>query len=127
MNLDILLKDYSTYNEWANVRITSWLKNTAMDVLEIPVASSFPSLRATLLHIWAAEDIWLNRLKGMSPNVLLSESFDGRNELILAHLVQNSALFANFVQRQSEDCASATLLTAMRASVSADAPWYSAG
>lgn len=103
MNLEILLKDYCQYNEWANSRMIEWLKNKAMDVMETPVASSFPSLRASLLHIWAAEDIWLNRLKGMSPNTLLSESFEGLNVQIFEHLLQNSALFANFVQRQSDD------------------------
>lgn len=103
MNLDILLKDYCQYNEWANARIVVWLKRKAMEAMETPVSSSFPSLRATMVHIWAAEDVWLNRLKGISPTSLLSESFEGLNGQMMDHLLQNSALFSNFVQRQSDD------------------------
>jgi uncharacterized damage-inducible protein DinB len=103
MTLEILLKDYCAYNVWANKLVVNWLRHKPIEVLEREVPSSFPSLRATLLHIWAAEDIWLNRLKGVSPAEFVSESYTGGTPEMLDWLIQNSELFENFVQRQSEE------------------------
>ncbi len=103
MTLEILLKDYCAYNLWANELIVNWLKPNPAELLEREVPSSFPSLRTTLLHIWAAEDVWLNRLKILSPPEFISETYAGSNGELFDHLLQNSELFKNFVLRQSDD------------------------
>jgi uncharacterized damage-inducible protein DinB len=103
MTLEILLKDYCAYNLWANELIVNWLKPNPAELLEHEVPSSFPSLRTTLMHIWAAEDVWLNRLKALSPTEFISETYVGSNGELFDHLLQNSELFKNFVLRQSDD------------------------
>ncbi len=103
MTLESLLKDYTTYNLWVNKRIVQWLKTKPLDLMEREVPSSFPSLRATLIHIWAAEDVWLHRLQGTSPAEFISETFRGTNPELFDQLLQNSELFKNFTHRQSEE------------------------
>ena len=39
------------YDHWANAQIMDVLRNQPTDVLDKQVASSFPSLRRTFLHI----------------------------------------------------------------------------
>lgn len=103
MTLEFLLKDYTAYNQWANERIIQWLKTKPAEKMTAEVPSSFPSLRATLLHIWAAEDIWLLRLQQISPTSFLSNTFQGSDVELFERLLQNSEAFKHFVQRQSAE------------------------
>lgn len=57
----------ATYNLWANSRLAALAENLENEKLHQPVVSSFPGVFKTLLHIWDAEYIWLQRLKGFSP------------------------------------------------------------
>lgn len=103
MTLESLLKDYTRYNLWANEKMVQWLQEKASDLMEKEVVSSFPSLRATLLHIWSAEDVWLRRLQGVSPTHFIAASFNGTDGELFDQLLQNSESFQNFIQRQSND------------------------
>lgn len=103
MTTEALLKDYTTYNLWANELIVNWLRTKPDELMEKPVPSSFPSLRATLMHIWAAEFIWLERLQNISPTDFLSDTFKGTNPQLFEHVLQNSETFKNFIHRQSEE------------------------
>jgi uncharacterized damage-inducible protein DinB len=103
MTIDALLQDYTAYNLWANERIIHWLKTKPAEKMSQFVASSFPSLRTTLLHIWAAEDIWLQRLQQISPTAFLSTTFQGTDTELFERLLQNSESFKNFVHRQSAE------------------------
>src|SRR5690242_11895194 len=47
-----LMKNYANYNLWANTTLVRWLKSKPAAELEQEVASSFPSIKLTLLHIW---------------------------------------------------------------------------
>lgn len=62
--LATLLREYADYDLWANTRFVERLAREPDDVLDAPVASSFPSLRKTVLHIRDAENAWLCRLMG---------------------------------------------------------------
>lgn len=59
-----LLREYAAYDQWANERFVQRLARETDAMLDRPVSSSFPSLRATLLHIRDAENAWLCRLTG---------------------------------------------------------------
>lgn len=59
-----LLREYADYDLWANTRFVERLAREPDNVLDAPVASSFPSLRKTVLHIRDAENAWLCRLMG---------------------------------------------------------------
>ena len=100
MDLSALLKDYATYNYWANEQMVGWLRQQNPELLDREMASSFPTLRHTLLHIWTAEDIWLNRLKGHSPTRILYTEFAGDLDALFAGLLHQSSLFRDFLQQQ---------------------------
>jgi len=55
------------YNVWANARMFDAVEPLASDRLTMSVASSFPSIRATIGHIVVAEWVWLRRWLGESP------------------------------------------------------------
>lgn len=62
-----ILDQLAGYNNWANTRFVERLQREPDDVLDRPVSSSFPSIRATVLHIRDAENAWTHRLLGISP------------------------------------------------------------
>jgi len=77
-----LMKNYVNYNLWANTTLVSWLKSKPVADLEKEVASSFPSIKLTLLHIWQTERYWLSIIKKQDQvtfsefNGSLQETFD---------------------------------------------------
>lgn len=66
MSMKLLLDHIADYDRWANTRFIERLTNESDVVLDRTVPSSFPSLRATVLHMRDAEAIWLARLNGTS-------------------------------------------------------------
>ena len=55
------------YNLWANQRMFSTLEKLTDAQFTESMQSSFPSIRESVLHILAAEWIWLKRWTGNSP------------------------------------------------------------
>jgi uncharacterized damage-inducible protein DinB len=56
-----------TYNRWATLRFLDAAEALRADEVSRPIASSFPSVLATLTHMLGAEWVWLQRWKGSSP------------------------------------------------------------
>lgn len=100
MTLETLLKDYVTYNLWANELIVEWLKTKPLELMTRDVPSSFPSLQLTLLHIWSAEDGWRRRLEGEDPAQFISETFSGATADVFEGLLRNSLKFKDFINWQ---------------------------
>lgn len=67
MSIKPLIDQLAGYNRWANTRYVERLQTEPEAVLDRPVASSFPTLRDTLLHIRDAENAWMHRLEGIAP------------------------------------------------------------
>ncbi len=63
--MKIIVDQLADYELWANTRFVQRLQPENDDVLDRNVPSSFPSLRATLLHIRDAENAWYARLTGV--------------------------------------------------------------
>ncbi len=102
MTLTSLLKNYTAYNLWANTRLVEWLQSKPADLWQQEVPSSFPSLHATLLHIWSAEKVWLDRLRQVPSPVFLFQHFTGTTADVFEGLVANSRDFATYIQAQDE-------------------------
>jgi uncharacterized damage-inducible protein DinB len=72
------------YNRWANARTLESVAPLAQEELDRKLGGSFPSVRETLVHIHAAEWIWLERWRGTSPKGLPSpdemKTLDGLKE-----------------------------------------------
>lgn len=101
MTVKSMLEDYAAFNVWANTEIVNWLKTKPLELMEQEQASSFPNIKMTLLHIWGAEKIWLERLQGESPTVILFQTFTGNTQDVFEGLVEMSAAFHRLVQSQS--------------------------
>lgn len=97
-----MLKDYVTYNLWANNTLVEWLQMHPIALLDEPTPSSFPSLKLTLLHIWSAEEVWMQRLQKMTPTAFRANTYIGTAQEVLDGLLKNSAAFVNFIQQQDE-------------------------
>lgn len=111
-----LLVDYTRYNLWVNTLLVDLFKNVDEALISQYVESSFPSIRATLIHLWDVEKLWLARLRGMSPTKFPSENFEGSNAEVYDSLLATSKEFLEFVSHQTEDSLNAdisfTLLSA---------------
>lgn len=55
------------YNGWANARVFAAVDGLSSEQLTRIVASSFPTVIATLAHIVSTEWVWLRRWMGESP------------------------------------------------------------
>jgi uncharacterized damage-inducible protein DinB len=55
------------YNRWAHSRLFAALEKLSDQQFNATIQSSFPSIQETVLHIVAAEWIWLKRWKGIFP------------------------------------------------------------
>jgi uncharacterized damage-inducible protein DinB len=60
------------YDAWANRRMLDAAGTLSQEQLTRDLGSSFPSVRDTLVHIMAAQWVWLERWMGRSPAGLLS-------------------------------------------------------
>lgn len=96
MNVAQLLDQYSAYDLWANTRLVERLSQEPEAVLDAVVKSSFPSLRATLLHIRDAEHTWLCRLQGVKNN------WPAEPDTSIATLLRHNALLRDHVRTLDE-------------------------
>jgi uncharacterized damage-inducible protein DinB len=61
------------FDEWATDRVLEVVSTLAEDQYVKDLGSSFGGVRGTLVHIYAADWIWLERWKGNSPTALIKE------------------------------------------------------
>ncbi len=95
-----MLVEYARYNLWANENLITLFRSVDDALISQHVESSFPSIRKTLLHIWDAEALWLERLNGHSPTDFPSKFFEGSNEDVFNGLLKSSAAFAQYVEEK---------------------------
>jgi len=61
------MRELFAFNVWANHRIMGAAEALTSEQFTKPLGSSFGSVRDTIVHIWAVEWVWLERLQGRSP------------------------------------------------------------
>lgn len=73
------------YNEWANSRLLAACETLTPEQWSKPAGHSWGSVHGMLVHIFAAEVIWLSRWNGVSPTTLRKpEEFPAWSDLQLA-------------------------------------------
>ncbi len=72
-----LLTQYASYHLWANQLLLDRISALEPDVRMREVKSSFPTLQATVLHMWDAESVWWQRMKLLEDIVAPSANFRG--------------------------------------------------
>jgi uncharacterized damage-inducible protein DinB len=65
-----VIQELYQYNRWANDRVFEALSSLTQAEFTRNLAGSYPSVRDTLAHIVWAEWIWLQRWKGISPQLV---------------------------------------------------------
>jgi uncharacterized damage-inducible protein DinB len=98
--IDILVEK-AEYNVWANKRIVETISNLTLEQLVQKVESSFSGIYPTLFHLWNAENIWLERIKGISlPTWPTREVNDTRN---FENFINTSKLFLAFLEENKNN------------------------
>ncbi|RYY39210.1 MAG: DUF1572 domain-containing protein [Chitinophagaceae bacterium] len=97
-----LLVSYAQYNAWANEQLLPVLRPLPAAQLESQLASSFPSLRQTILHMADASSIWWQRLQLQEKILRPSDSFDGDTEALLQLVTKLDQQWLKFVQKAGE-------------------------
>ncbi len=98
-----IITEYVEYNLWANTQFANYFRLMNEDLFTKHIESSFPSLEKTVLHLWGVEDVWLERIKGNSPQKFVSDGFKGAHDDLLNNWLRVSQDFLDFVKDQSED------------------------
>lgn len=89
--------DYGLYNIWANDVLINVLLEQDKALLEKELVGSFPTIRATILHLWFAETGWLSRLNGNGWETTKVTDFKGTNKELFIEWQSSSQDFKNFV------------------------------
>jgi uncharacterized damage-inducible protein DinB len=61
------MRELFAFNAWANHRILGAAETLTTEQFRKELGSSFSSVRDTLVHVWAVEWVWFERLQGRSP------------------------------------------------------------
>lgn len=98
--LGTLVRDYVVYNAWANRTLVEWLKTKPSALVDEVVLSSFPSLKATLIHIWDCQRFWLSVLQQTPPPAPVKA--ESSLEELMNGFIAESYLFAAYVNLLDE-------------------------
>jgi uncharacterized damage-inducible protein DinB len=96
-----LMKNYANYNLWANKTLVNWLKSKPATELEQQVASSFPSIKLTLLHICQTERYWLSIIK--KQDQLTYSEFNGSIQDVFEVLLKTSKELAAYIHDMTDE------------------------
>ena len=96
-----LLQQYAAFNVWANQRLADCILSLTEEQQQQQVPSSFPTLHATLLHMWDAETIWWQRLKMHDLITAPGTYFKGSTSDLITGLIQQNQLWENWMTNAS--------------------------
>src|SRR6185369_16448391 len=90
------------YNLWANKKITDFVRTLTAEQLNKEIISSFPSIMKTILHVWDAQQIWLDRLNGIFPVRVPGKDFNGTVEEAINGVLNSSQELISLVESREE-------------------------
>jgi uncharacterized damage-inducible protein DinB len=97
------LLQFANYNIWANKRIIESLQKLPEEDIDKEIISSFSSIRKTIYHTWAAENIWLERLQLQEQPVWIEEVFKGSFTEACTEWQKVSEMLSVFISKQFDD------------------------
>jgi uncharacterized damage-inducible protein DinB len=92
-----LLKQYASYNEWANQNLFDLILTLPEELVHKTVTSSFPTIHKTLLHVWDAESVWWQRLKLVEHTVWPSTVSEYSIKEAINNLQQQNKLWVEWI------------------------------
>jgi uncharacterized damage-inducible protein DinB len=97
------LLQFARYNIWANKLMIDALLKLNATQLDMEITSSFNTIRKTVLHSYAAEYIWLQRLQLAENPVWAGNDTDMAIADVCADWLKVSEALAAFVEKQFDD------------------------
>lgn len=97
-----LILQLAGYHLWANQLLADAISLLPEEKLQQPVVSSFPSLYATVLHLWDAESIWWQRIKLSEKVIMPSEGFEGSWKELSQQWLQQSRQWQEWISSSHE-------------------------
>lgn len=91
------------YNRWANDRVIEAASKLSGEQFVRDLQSSHRSVRDTLAHILAAEWIWVERWKGVSPKALLNSAEFQSVESLKSRWAEVDRNYEDFLKGVTED------------------------
>lgn len=98
-----LLTQYANYNIWANKRMIDAILKLSPEQLDMPIESSFNTIRKTVYHSWGAEYVWLQRLQLVENWVYVGNDLDTPVEEACTKWLQAGDALKAFIDRQFDD------------------------
>jgi uncharacterized damage-inducible protein DinB len=92
-----VLIQYASYNAWANAKLGDVVVSLKDEQQVLPVVSSFPSIKQTLLHIWDAENIWWQRMKLVENAIWPSSLSEYSTKEIVSNLLQQDRQWLEWI------------------------------
>ena len=118
-----LINDYADGDAWAHEQLIHWLKTKPLEVMDQEVASSFPTIKKTLLHIWKTQLFWLDVLQKQQRSYTDGDAeayYEDDPDLstlqVFDYLQPQSEAFTLFVRGLDEE--------ALQEKVSVVTPWF---
>lgn len=100
--MKLLLQQIAAFHTWANQKLAELITTLPEELLTKEVASSFPSIYQTLLHMWSAESVWWQRLKLQENINIPANYFKGTTHEVIQHLLQQNKMWEDWVNSSSE-------------------------
>lgn len=97
------LLQFAQYNLWANKLMVDAIQKLTPEQLDMTITSSFDSIRKTIMHTYAAEYVWLQRLQLAEHPVWVGNATDKSIEEVCQHWLQVSEELLAFVNKQFDD------------------------
>lgn len=113
--LGTLVRKNASYNAWTTQTLIQWLSTKDISTLDQVVPSSFPSIRASLIHIANTERFWLDVMR-KAPLTFSSEDLEALSVAqLLAYCVKQSEELSLYIDQLSEE--------ELLQEVTLDTPW----
>ncbi|MEJ7740272.1 MAG: DinB family protein [Chitinophagaceae bacterium] len=97
-----ILRQYASYNIWASQRLINCILELPVEWQVKEVPSSFPSLHATLMHMWDAENIWWQRMKLQEVVTSPGTHFKGTTGDVANEVLNQARLWESWVTAASQ-------------------------
>jgi uncharacterized damage-inducible protein DinB len=98
-----LLLQYSNANLWANKRIIKALLQHDESALDMEMISSFPTIKATVFHVWSAESIWLQRLQHTEEPIWWQGVYKGTFTEAYKAWEETSDALIQFIEQRNDE------------------------
>lgn len=96
-----LLQQYAAYNTWANKKFMETALQLSDEQINKEIASSFPSVYKTVLHLTEVENVWWERLK-LVEKTTPPGWFDGNFNELTKKLLELSHQWEGWVQNAND-------------------------